>query len=365
MVRRAGLALAAPLLAVAMAFVVTLAIIVATGNSVGDFLNVMLSVPKGRNVVNMINNSSVLYLSAIAAAIGFRMNLFNIGVEGQYRFGVFFAAAFAGNNWLPGPLNIVAAILVSVVVGGLLASIAGILKITRGVNEVISTIMLNAVSISVTTYLLRKWGGRQGNILTTDPIGEDSRVPGIPLPGFLGDAPNEIFGLALLAVVVGVAYSLVLSRTRFGFELRTTGQSATAAIASGIDVRRMVIVSMLLSGGVAGLVGLPILFGDAYAYATTFQTGIGFAGIAVALLGRNNAVGIAFGALLFAWLTEQSAVLGIEAGISNDLISITQGVLVLSVVVAYELVRRYRVVQEQRAVAAALAASRTQEAVAR
>lgn len=364
MLRRFGLAVTAPALAAVIALLVTVVILVATGNSVGDFLNVMFSVPKGRNVVNMINNSSVLYLSAIAAAIGFRMNLFNIGVEGQYRLGVFFAAAFAGNNWLPGPLNVVVAILVAMLAGGLLASIAGILKVTRGVSEVISTIMLNAVAISLAAYLLRKWGGRTGNIVSTDPIHEDSWVPGIQLPGFLGEAPNEIFGLCLLAIAVGVGYSLLLSRTRFGFELRTTGMSATAGVASGIDVRRMVIVSMLLSGGVAGLVGLPILFGDAHAYATTFQTGLGFAGIAVALLGRNNAVGIAFGALLFAYLTEQSAQLEIGAGISNDLISITQGVLVLSVVVAYEIVRRYRVAQEQRAVAAALAASRTQEAVA-
>jgi ABC-type uncharacterized transport system permease subunit len=358
MMRRVVLGLAAPVLSAVIALVITLGVLVATGNSLGDFLAVMLDAPKGRNIVNILNNASVLYLSAIAAAIGFRMNLFNIGVEGQYRIAVFAAAVFGGQGWLPGPLNVLVAIVIAMLTGGLWAAIAGILKVTRGVSEVISTIMLNAIAISLTSYLLRQWGERAGNTLTTDPIPEDSWVPGIPLPGFLPDAPNEVHGLALLAVAAGVGYSIVLSRTRFGFELRTTGLSATAAVASGIDVRRMVIAAMLLSGGVAGLVGLPILLGDAHSYTTTFQTGLGFAGIAVALLGRNNAIGIAFGALLFAWLTEQSSKLGIEAGISNDLISITQGVLVLSVVVAYEVVRRYRVAQEQRAVAQALAAAR-------
>jgi simple sugar transport system permease protein len=122
-----------------------------------------------------------------------------------------------------------------------------------------------------------------------------------------------------------------------------------------------VIVAMLLSGAVAALVGLPLLLGDSHYYSTTFQAGLGFSGIAVALLGRNHPVGIAFGALLFAYLTEQSALLEIDANVSTNIISITQGVLVLSVVVAYEVVRRYRRAAEQREVAAELAASGSSE----
>jgi simple sugar transport system permease protein len=112
---------------------------------------------------------------------------------------------------------------------------------------------------------------------------------------------------------------------------------------------------MVISGGVAALIGLPILFGDAHSYSTTFQAGLGFSGIAVALLGRNHPIGIAFGALLFAYLTEQSSLLEINAGVSNDIVLITQGVIVLSVVIAYEVVRRYMVAQEQRSVAEQLA----------
>jgi simple sugar transport system permease protein len=237
------------------------------------------------------------------------------------------------------------------------AAIAGLLKVTRGVSEVISTIMLNAIAISLTAYLLRKWGVVAGNSLQTKTVPKDSWIPGLDIiPG----APNEVFGLALLAVVAGIGYSVVLSRTRFGFDLRATGSSPSAAIASGIDVRRMVVVAMLLSGGVAGLVGLPLLLGDSHYYSTTFQVGLGFSGIAVALLGRNHPVGIGIGALLFAYLTEQSALLEIEANVSTDIIAITQGVLVLSVVVAYEVVRRYRRAAEQREVAAELAAGRSE-----
>jgi general nucleoside transport system permease protein len=352
MARRILIWAAAPVLALAIALLITIGILLASGNSVSGFLSTVTAQPAPRNVVNIVNNASVLYLSALAAAIGFRMNLFNIGVEGQYRVAVFAAAAFTGQGLLPGPLNIVAAFLIAIVAGAAWAAIAGLLKVTRGVSEVISTIMLNAIAVSLTAYLLRHWGVTVGSSLQTRSVPEDSRVPGLAIiPG----APNEIFGLALLAVLAGVAYSVVLNRSRFGFELRATGASATAAVASGIDVRRMVVVSMLISGGVAALIGLPLLFGDTYSYSTSFQAGLGFSGIAVALLGRNHPVGIAFGALLFAYLTEQSSLLEIEAGVSNDIVSITQGVLVLSVVVAYEVVRRYRRSQEQRSVAEQLA----------
>ena len=147
----------------------------------------------------------------------------------------------------------------------------------------------------------------------------------------------------------------MLNRTRFGFDLRATGQSTTAAVASGVNVKRMIVVAMLISGAVAGLVGLPILFGDAYSYGSTFPSGLGFTGIAIALLGRNHPIGIALGALLFAFLDEQSNPLQILVGVSPEIVAITQGVIVLSVVIAYELVRRYGVRLEQQQVARALA----------
>src|SRR6185436_17784451 len=131
--------------------------------------------------------------------------------------------------------------------------------------------------------------------------------PGLPIiPG----TQNVVFGMIIMAALVGVGYWFLLNRTRFGFDLRATGQSESAAVASGVNVKRMVVYSMLLSGAVAGLIGMPQLFGDSHQYGSTIQTGIGFTGIAVALLGRNNPLGIAFGALIFAFLNEQSNTLG-------------------------------------------------------
>ena len=345
--RRILLGLAAPVLAVVVAAVVVTIVLLATGDDVGGFWDVMLTWPKNRNIVNIVNSASILYLSGVAAAIGFRMNLFNIGVEGQYRLAAFAAAAFAGEAWLPGKLNTIATILVAMIVGAAWAGIAGLLRVTRGVSEVISTIMLNAIAGSLVGYFIGKVGVQSGVSTNTKTVPKSSWVGGISI---LPDAP-QAYGLALLAVVAGVAFAVVLNRTTFGFNLRATGQSETAAVASGVNVKKMVVVSMLMSGAIAGLIGMPVLFGQAHNYGTSFQTGIGFLGIAVALLGRNNPVGIAFGALVFAFLSEQGNLLNILAGVSPDIVGVTQGVIVMAVVIAYEVVRRYRARLEQAHVA--------------
>jgi ABC-type uncharacterized transport system permease subunit len=354
-VQRIGLAVAAPLLAFAVAGMVASLVLLITGDSVSAFWDVMFSWPAHRNIVSILNTTALLYLSGVAAAIGFRMNLFNIGVEGQYKIAGFAAAAFAGQAWLPGKLNTVVAVLIAMAAGALWAAIAGLLRVTRGVSEVISTIMLNAIAGSLITYFIFKIGVNNGNATNTKPIPEGSRVGTLHL---FSDSPTELYGLSLLAMVVGVGFWVLLNRTRFGFDLRAAGASESAAIASGVDVKRMIVIAMLLSGAVAGLVGVPTMFSDSFSYGSSFQTGLGFTGIAVALLGRNNPVGIAFGALVFAFLSEQATLLNILAGISPDIVNVTQGVIVLAVVIAYEVVRRYRVRLEQAQVAAQLADQR-------
>ena len=118
----------------------------------------------------------------------------------------------------------------------------------------------------------------------------------------------------------------------------------------------MIVITLLLSGATAGLVGMPALLGDSHSYSSiTFQTGLGFTGIAIALLGRNNPVGIAFASLLWAFLDQSAQILDIN-NIPKEIVQITQGVVVLSVVIAYELVRRAALVRQQRNVGKALAA---------
>ena len=360
--RRIALGLAAPLLALLVAFLVTSLILLVARDPVAAVWAQLVKVPLPRQVVAIINAATVYYISAIAVAVGFRMNLFNIGVDGQYRVAAFAAAVFAGQAWLPGPLNVVVSLAVAMAAGGLWAGIAGLLKVTRGVSEVISTIMLNAIATYLVAFLLSKASVKVegSNAVNTKPIPEGSRVPGISLDGIIA-TPNKVYGLVVLAVVVGVLYWFVLGKTRFGFDLRATGRSETAAVASGVKVKRMVLTSMVISGAAAGLVGMPLLFGQDYQYGDTFQSGLGFAGIAIALLGRNNAVGIVFAALLWAYLDAQANGLQINAGVSDRLVLVIQGVIVLSVVIAYEVVRRAGIRLEQRRVASQLAAAQSTE----
>jgi simple sugar transport system permease protein len=353
--RRFLLALAAPALALAFSLAITALILILTGNSPAEVVREMVEFASKPRVQTIILNSGVTYyFAAIAVAVGFRMNLFNIGVDGQYRLAAMLAASVGGAVLLPAPLHVGLIILVAVVVGAVWAGIAGLLKVYRGVSEVISTIMLNAIATFVVAFLLQPGVLAEtiegSNNIQTKPIPASGQVPGIPLiPG----SSSLVYGMIVAAVIVGVGYWFVLGRTRFGFDLRATGSSETAAVASGVSVKRMVLYSMLISGAIAGLVGMPTLLGSSHSYALDFPAGLGFTGIAIALLGRNNAVGIAFGALLFGFLDNASTSLEL-VGVSQNIVKITQGVIVLSVVVAYEVVRRVSNRAAQRDVARAM-----------
>ena len=341
--------LLAPVLAVVFSALLCAVALLVSGDSPGTALRVMVEqVGQGTTAVDIVNSAAVYYLAGLAVALGFQMKLFNIGVEGQFRLAAC-AAAIAGGAWaLPPVLHTLVVIVVAVLVGAGWAGVAALLKAYRGVSEVISTIMLNAIATGVIAYLIRPdtFGVLQGNNISTRPITPSGQFPGIPL----GSA-GTIFGMVFVAAALGVGYWFLLGRTRFGFELRASGESPTAAAAGGVNARRMTVIALLLSGAVAGTVGLPELLGRDYAYTLNSPTGYGYTGIAIALLGRNNPVGIAAGSLLWAFLDKSALALD-NVGVPREIAVIMQGVTVISVVIAYEIVRRYELAASQRRVAA-------------
>jgi ABC-type uncharacterized transport system permease subunit len=303
-----------------------------------------------------LNRAVPLYLSAMAVAVGFRMALFNIGVEGQYRIAALLAASIGAAVSLPMPLHIALVIVVAAVAGAVWAGIAGVLKVTRGVSEVISTIMLNFIAFGLAAYLFRVYFRDKALTTTTQTkeLPTSARIP--PLDNLFEavglDVPRgiDVFGFLSVAVALGVVFYVVVWRTRFGFDLRASGLNPFAARASGVDANAMVIKTMLISGGLAGLVALPEIMGSSFKYDLTLTSGLGFTGIAVALLGRNHPIGMALAALLFGYLDRSSQILQFEQ-IPKEIVTIIQGVIVLSVVVAYEVVRRIAETQLQREVA--------------
>ncbi len=352
--------LTAPILAIVFSLIVTTIVLALFGANIVDVFTRMYDYGTSTRSLTLITNTATTYyLSAVAVAIGFKMNIFNIGVNGQYRLAAMTAGAVAGWIALPGPLAIVAAILVAMTVGALWAGIAAWLKVARGISEVISTIMLNFIAIGVISYVIVQTNvGTEVklNVRGTPVIPEDARLAGFNLI----DPKVKVYGFFFVAIAVGILYWVVLNRTRFGYDLRASGLSASAASASGVNSKRMIVYTMLASGAIAGLVGLPDLLGKEFSYNLNFPANYGFTGIAIALLGRNNPVGIAFGALLWAFLDVSSQILDLE-GVPREIVTIMQGVIVLSVVVAYELVRRNRVRSQQQNVGKALASAANSE----
>ncbi|MFJ3303333.1 ABC transporter permease [Streptomyces sp. NPDC086549] len=349
------LGIAAPLLAIVAALVVTTLVILATGKNPGDAFSDMVTYGfASDSQVYILNKATTYYLAGVAVAFGFRMNLFNIGVDGQYRLAAFIAAVLGGALTVPGWIAIPLIIICAMATGALWAAIAGILKVTRGVSEVISTIMLNSIATAIIAYLLQpgKLGELQqgGTVVSTKPLPSSSYFFSIDT----GPA-GVLWGFLFIAVIVGVAYWFVLGRTRFGFDLRTVGQSETAAAASGVGVKKMIATSMIISGAVAGLIGMPTLLNDSHQFSNDFPVGIGFTGIAIALLGRNHPIGIALGALLWGFLERTTNHLEFQ-GYDKEILGVIQGVIVLCVVIAYEVVRRYGLKRQQHRVGAELAA---------
>ncbi|MFF9374268.1 ABC transporter permease [Streptomyces griseoluteus] len=352
---RLFLGIAAPLLAIVAALLVTTLVILATGKNPGAAFSDMVTYGfASDSQVYILNKATTYYLAGVAVAIGFRMNLFNIGVDGQYRLAAFVAAAVGGALTLPGWLAVPVIILCAMGTGALWAAIAGVLKVTRGVSEVIATIMLNSIATAIIGYLLQpgKLGQLDdgGTLVSTKPLPSSSFLPNIDT----GPA-GVLDSLIVLAVAVGVAYWFILGRTRFGYDLRTVGQSESAAAASGVSVKKMIATSMIISGAVAGLIGMPTLLNEGHQYDNSFPAGIGFTGIAIALLGRNNPVGIALGALLWGFLERTTNHLEFQ-GYDKEILGVIQGVIVLCVVIAYEVVRRYGLKRQQQRVGAELAA---------
>ncbi|OLT01471.1 sugar ABC transporter permease [Pseudonocardia sp. CNS-004] len=343
-----------PVLAIVFAALLCAVALLISGDSPITALTVMVTqVGEGTTAVDIVNSAAIYYIAGLAVAIGFQMKLFNIGIEGQFRLAACVAAIVGGALALPPVVHTLVIILVGAAVGALWASVPALLKAYRGVHEVISSIMMNFIATGLIAYLIStdSFGVLQGNNISTDPIEPTGHFAGISF-----GASGTIFGFVFVAAALGLAYGFMLNRTRFGFELKASGESPTAAAAGGVDARRMVIVALLLSGAMAGLVGLPELLGRDYAYTLTSPQGYGFTGIAVALLGRNHPVGVALGALLWAFLDKSALALD-NVGVPREIVLIMQGSVVLSVIVAYEIVRRYELAAEQRRVAAQLRAA--------
>ena len=283
-----------------------------------------------------------LVLTGLAVAFAFRCGLFNIGGQGQYLAGstaaILIATELPSAVDLPRIVLIVVTVLGAMLAGAAIAGIAGVLKGTVGAHEVITTIMLNWIVIWVASYLFGIGGPFQTSASDAVPSSED--VPeAAKLFVFWGDPLLQGLHIGLFAALASlVVYSLTLNRTTLGYEVRAVGFNPDAARYGGISVARNYFLAMAIAGLFAGLAGALDVLGWQFRLDITQVQGstIGFVGIAVALLGRNTAIGVALAALLFAALETGTASRNLDPDVfppdlATSLAVIIQGLVVLFV----------------------------------
>jgi len=270
-----------------------------------------------------------LTLAGLGLALGFRAGMFNIGAEGQLLVGgmatVIVGFSFSG---LPAVIHLPLALLAGAVAGGLYASIAGWLRAATGAHEVISTIMLNLISYRLIDYMLRlPFIQREGR---ADPVSK-SVLDSAELPrllSFLDPNLRVHAGVFLMLAAVAIVYWL-LFKTRLGFEFRTSGESPDAARYAGMRAGVLIVLVMGLAGALAGLAGANQVLGVLGRATPGFSAGIGFDAISVALLGRSHPIGVLLAGLLFGALEAGGRQMQVDAGVSIDLISIIQALIII------------------------------------
>jgi simple sugar transport system permease protein len=288
------------------------------------------------NLQQTLIRATPLMLTGLAVAFAFRCGMFNIGGQGQYTAGTI-TAVWVGSSWagLAGPVHIILAIVLASLAGAVFAGIAGLLKATVGAHEVISTIMLNWIAYYAGSYLFGLGGPLQGSQPSV-PISNDIAL-NTHLHVFWGDPILQGLHVGFfIALGALVAYWVVLNRTTLGYEVRAVGFNAEAARYGGINVARNYVTAMAISGLFAGLAGAIDILGWEFRLGQldVQASNIGFTGIAVALLGRNTAVGVFFSGLLFGGLINGTSGRHLSADVfppqlAGNLTLIIQGLVVL------------------------------------
>ncbi|MDP3895779.1 MAG: ABC transporter permease [Mesorhizobium sp.] len=327
-----------PLVNLSVAFLVAGAVVLLVGESPLRAAAILLdgAFGNGQNIAYTLFYATNFIFTGLAVAVAFHAGLFNIGGEGQaYISGLGVAlVALTFDSILPWYLTFPLAIVGAALTGALWALIPAYLQAKRGSHIVITTIMFNFIAASAMVYLL---------VDVLKPAGSmapETRtlLPGAQLPKLnwmleavgmsVRSAPLNV--TFLLALAMAVVVWLLIWRTRLGYEIRTYGFSPRAARYAGINETRIILVTMMISGGLAGMMALNPIMGDQHRVALDFVAGAGFVGIAVALMGRSHPVGIVPAAILFGMLYQGGAELSFEMpNISRDMIVIIQGLVIL------------------------------------
>jgi len=316
-------------LALLAAFIAGSILIVAVGESPLTVYQHLIQSTWGTRygIGQVLFKATPLILTGLSVALAFKVGLFNIGAEGQCIAGSFVTALVGAYlpAGTPGPIAVVLCVGAGMMAGGLVGALPGLLKARYGAHEVINTIMLNFI---VSALVL--WAGNTLFFVTytthTRTVIESAHLRNL---GFEGSAANtSLFFALVLAALVHV----FLTRTRHGLEWRAVGLGPRAAENAGVSVPRVIVGAMALAGALAGAGGANYVLGYKHYFERDIGSGVGFMGIAVALLGRSHPIGIVAAALLFATLSHGG--LEVSELVPKELVEILQAVIILAVAAA-------------------------------
>ena len=323
------LSIAVPVLSVLAALIVGAVFLAITGENPLDVYGEMVDAAFGssRAISETLITTTPLILTGLAAAVAFKMLVWNIGGEGQLLFGAIFASGIA--IWLgdsvPSALAIPAVIVASAIGGAFWASIAAVPRVYLGTNEIITTLMLNFIALNIMNYLI--FGS---NSPWRDP--ESPQFPqGRPIPDSarIPEFWNRLDYGIFIAIAIALLVYFLIYKTRWGFELRVVGDSPNSARYAGIGVSKKVLAVFLLSGALAGLAGGLFVAGPIGGLdPRSLDLGLGFTGIIVAALARLNPIAVVPVALLMAALINAGPALQ-SIGVPSATVTMLQGAILI------------------------------------
>ncbi len=326
-----------PALTVITAFLVSGLVVLAIGENPLEAIGLLLKGALGSKAgwgYTLYYTTSFIF-TGLAVAIAFQAGLFNIGGEGQATLGglgvVLFVFSF---EFLPGLLLVPLGVIGAALFGAAWAFVPGYLQAKRGSHVVITTIMFNFIAATLMVYLLVNVMGRPGS-MAPETRNIAPHAVAIPMNVFLAQFgisfPKTPLNVSFfLALIAAVAVWLLVWHTRLGYEIRVVGASPPAAVYAGISPARITMITMAISGGLAGMLAVNEIMGLQHRLLLEFSAGAGFVGIAVALMGRAHPLGVVLAAFLFGVLYQGGTELSFDKpAITRDMIVVIQGFVIL------------------------------------
>lgn len=341
---------ASPFLGFIASLIALIIIVWIVGESPGKAISAIIKMTMGTSArfATVFAVAIPLFLAGLAVSIAFRAGVFNIGAEGQYFIGGLIGALGGIYIRLPAFIHLPFVVLCAMAGGALWAAIPALLKVTKGVHEVITTIMFNNIALALVNYLVNgPLSGREGSSLEA----QTREIRHTALFGKLNhlfrgigwNVPDHVYldYSLIVALIVGVLAYVLLYRLRYGFEIRAVGTSIDVSRYSGIRVKQVQVGAFLVSGGLAGLIGLQEVFAIRGFYTFEIASGLGFEGIAIALIGRNSPLGVVFSSILFAFLKQAGYGMQLYTSVPNAIIYVITGLMILFIVIINEVMTRY------------------------